>query len=166
MSQETLLGDDGGSIPRSARDGGEDVVPDGSLILLVGTGAGSLNGEDADIISSKFPDGEGTTKRSNQRVRALQHTVHPKSILLLSGSFFLEVYEARRDVLLVDGLTFLLVVGNLFLEFILLVCKPLLNLGAAEGKLVRAVGDIQDGKGMLHFDLVCHGKSPLSWSRH
>jgi len=119
------LGNDGNSIARSARDGGENVVPDGSLVLLVGTGAGSVDGEDADIIGSETLDGEGTTERSNRWVRAFQHTVHPKSVLLLSGSFFLEVYEARRDVLLVDDLTFLLAVGNLFLEFILLVCEPL-----------------------------------------
>ena len=36
----------------------------------------------------------------------------------------------------------------------------------AEGKLARAVSDIQDGKGMLRFDLMCDGKSTLSWSRH
>jgi len=74
------------------------------------------------------------------------------------------LYLALR--LLIDGLTFLLVVGDLFLEFILLVCKPLWNLGVAEGKLARVVGDIQDGKWMLHFDLAWDGKTTFSWSRH
>ena len=53
------------STSRSARDGVEDVIPDDSLVLLVGTATGSVDGEDADIISSKTLDGEGTTKRSN-----------------------------------------------------------------------------------------------------
>ena len=53
MSKETLLGNDGDSISRSARDGVEDVVPDGSLVLLVGTATSSVDGEDADIISSR-----------------------------------------------------------------------------------------------------------------
>ena len=56
------------STSRSARDGVEDVIPDDSLVLLVGTATGSMDGEDADIISSKTLDGEGTTKRSNRQV--------------------------------------------------------------------------------------------------
>ena len=62
------------STSRSARDGVEDVIPDDSLVLLVGTATGSVDGEDADIISSKTLDGEGTTKRSNRQVRAFQPT--------------------------------------------------------------------------------------------
>ena len=41
------------------QDGGEDVIPDGSLVLLVGASASSMDGKDANIISSKTPDGNG-----------------------------------------------------------------------------------------------------------
>lgn len=59
MSKETLLGNDGDSISRSMQDGDEDVIPDGSLVLLVGASASSMDGKDANIISSKTPDGKG-----------------------------------------------------------------------------------------------------------
>ena len=46
------------------------------------------------------------------------------------------------------------------------VCRPLGDLRAAEAKLARAVGNAQDGKWMLRFDLSCDSESTFSWSRH
>ena len=57
------------------QDGVEDVISDDCLVLLIGTTTGSVDGEDADIISSKTLDGKGTTKRSNRQVRAFQPTI-------------------------------------------------------------------------------------------
>jgi hypothetical protein len=71
------LGNGGDSISGLARDAGEDVIPDGSLVLLVGARAGSMDGEDADMASAIRP------QMARARRRGATDGSEPSSILYI-----------------------------------------------------------------------------------
>jgi hypothetical protein len=141
VAGERLLSDDGDGVALGSAEVGEDVLVDTGLVLVVRLGRGSVDRDDVDVVGGKVPDGERSSERGDGRVRSFEHTVLAKRGLLLSTSLGLDERHPLLDV--GGGGTS----GELVLEELVLVRKPLLDLLSSEGKLTSSVLDVEEGSG-------------------
>lgn len=158
-TSEALLGNSGNSVTRSAADVSEDVLVDGRLVLLVRLCAGTVHGDDTDIVRGKTPDGECPPERSNPIIVTHQHTEGSEGILLLASGLALD----RGDTFLYMRLLGLR--GDrlqLDLEQLVLVLDPLCDLLAAESKLPRTILEVQNRGVSLRRYLTADGKDTLA----
>ena len=149
VADQALLSHDWNGIARGAANGVEDVVPEVSLVLLIGVGARAVNGQNADIVSLETPDCESAVQRRDTRVESLKHAVGSERVLLLLSSLEFHVGDTRGEVFLVGRIALALGELHVLLELRLLVSEPLADLLATEGKLARAVREIQTRKRAL-----------------
>lgn len=119
----------------------------------VGTRARPVNGEDSDVVNSQTPHSQCTTQRSNSFIGALQHAIHRQCVLILACSFTLNVSDARGEVLLID--VFLaLAQFHLASEHLSFIGQPQGDLVAAEGELLHAVVEVENGQRVFRGDLA------------
>lgn len=165
VTNEALLRHDGNSVAGSAANGVEDIVPEVSLVLLVGVGTRAVNRENADVVSLEAPNGECAVQRRDARVDALEHAVRGERILLLLRSLELHVGDTRREVFLVGRISLALSELPVLLKLCLLVREPLADLLAAEDELARTVREVEAGKRALVRDRACNGERTKTGSR-
>lgn len=80
-----------------------------------------MDGENTDVVCSEAPDRKSTAQRCDTGVDSFEHTVSSEGILLLAGCLLLHVSDARRNVVLFDGIAAGLAELEFFLELLALV---------------------------------------------
>ena len=118
---------------------GKDVMPHLCLILLVGSGARTVDRENANVVSSQTPDGKRATHGSNSSVGSFEHTVRSQNFFILTASFLLNISDARCKIILVESVILGLLSLNFFTKLGVFVTEPIRDLFAPERNLAGPI---------------------------
>ena len=123
----------------------------------------TVDGNNAQVIWCKTPDGQSLTKRGDMGVTSFQHTISSKHIFPLMSSFsFDRNYLCPQE--LFAGQLGLKV--DLFLDQFKLIFNPLFDLLSVESKLVRSVGEIKDRNVRLGINLSPNSEDAFARCRY